>query len=88
MRRKIFRPEKEELFAGIGNCDNEVCDLCTPVSRDSDWLRARRPKGRSSSPGKIKNVPFSKQSRPVLAPTQPTIQCVPWALFPGKAAGA
>jgi hypothetical protein len=46
-------------------------------SRYSDWLWAGRPKGRSLSPGMIKNFHFSTPSR--LAPAQ----CVPRALTPG-----
>jgi hypothetical protein len=43
-------------------------------SRYSDWLRAGRPRGRSSSPGRTKNFLFSKSSRPALGSTQPPIQ--------------
>jgi hypothetical protein len=39
-----------------------------------------RPRGRSSSPGRIKNFLFSKSSRPGLRSTQPPIQWVPGAL--------
>jgi hypothetical protein len=52
-------------------------------SRYNDWLRAGQPKGRSSSPGKIKNFLFSTLSRPALRPTQPPIQWVLGALSPG-----
>jgi hypothetical protein len=41
------------------------------------------PGGRSSSPGRVKNVLFSKSSRPALGSTQPPIQYVPGALSPG-----
>jgi hypothetical protein len=51
--------------------------------RYSDWLRTGRPKGRSSSPCRVKNFLFSTSSRPALGSTQPPIQWVPWALFPG-----
>jgi hypothetical protein len=37
-------------------------------SRYSDWLRAGRPRGRGSSPGKVKNVYFSISSRPFWGP--------------------
>jgi hypothetical protein len=57
-------------------------------SRDSvveygDWLRAGRPGGRSSSPGRVKNFVFSTSSRPKLASTQPPIRWVLGALSPG-----
>jgi hypothetical protein len=52
-------------------------------SRDSDYLWAARPRGRSSSPGKVKNFLFSTSFRPALGPTQPPIQWVPRALSPG-----
>jgi hypothetical protein len=58
--------------------------------QNSDWLRAGRPRGRSSSPCSGKIFLFSTSSSPpsVLRPTQPPIQWVlrdfPW----GTAAGA
>jgi hypothetical protein len=52
-------------------------------SRYSDWLWAGRQTGRSSSPGRVKNLFISTSSRPVLGPTQPPIQWVPGALSPG-----
>jgi hypothetical protein len=42
-----------------------------------------RPRGRSSSPGKVKNVLFSISSRPAPGPTQPPIQSVKGTLSPG-----
>jgi hypothetical protein len=36
-----------------------------------------------SSLGRIKNVPFSTSSRPALGPTQPPIQWVQEAVYPG-----
>jgi hypothetical protein len=58
------------------------------ASRYSDWLRAGRRRGQSSSPGRVKNFLFSKSSRPALLCTQPPIQWVPDAFPRGKAAGA
>jgi hypothetical protein len=52
-------------------------------SRDSDWLRAGRPRGRSSSPGRVKNFLFSTSSRRALGSTQPPIQWVPGAILSG-----
>jgi hypothetical protein len=49
----------------------------------SNWLRAGRPRGQSSSPGRVKNFLFSAASRPALEPTQPPIQLVPGVLSPG-----
>jgi hypothetical protein len=54
----------------------------TRKSRYSDWLRAERPRGRSSSPGRVKNFLFST-SKPALGSTQPPIQWVPGTLPPG-----
>jgi hypothetical protein len=51
-------------------------------SRYSDWLRAARPRGRSSSPGRVQNFLFSTASRPALGSIQPPIQWVPGALSP------
>jgi hypothetical protein len=55
-------------------------------SRCIVWLRARRPRGRSSSPGGVKNFPFSTSSRPALGPTQPPIQRLPGVKRPGREA--
>jgi hypothetical protein len=52
-------------------------------SRYSDWLQAGRPRGRSSSPGKVKHFLFSMSSKLILGPTQPPIQWVPVVLSPG-----
>jgi hypothetical protein len=52
-------------------------------SRYSDYLRAGRPRGRSSSPGRVKNFLFSRSASPVLRSTQPPVQWVPGTLSPG-----
>jgi hypothetical protein len=41
---------------------------CKTRSRDSDWLQARWPRVRSSSPGRVKNFLFSTSSRTGLGP--------------------
>jgi hypothetical protein len=46
-------------------------------------LPAGRSRGRSSSPGRVKNFLFPKLSRPALKSTQPPIQWVPGALSLG-----
>jgi hypothetical protein len=61
-----------------------IYSRCEPgQSRYSDWLRAGRPRGRSSSPGEVKNFHFSMSSGPALGFTQPPIQWVRGALSPG-----
>jgi hypothetical protein len=67
--------------AYLGKCRDTLVGYC---SRYSDWLRAGRPRGRSSSPGRVKNFLFSTSSRSAVGPTQPPIQWAPG----GKAAGA
>jgi hypothetical protein len=53
-------------------------------SRYSHWLRAGRPRGRSWSPGGVKNFLFFTSFRPALGSTQPPIYpWVPGALPPG-----
>jgi hypothetical protein len=51
--------------------------------RYSDWLRAGRPRGRSSSPRRVKNFLICASSRPALGSTQPPIQWIPGDLSPG-----
>jgi hypothetical protein len=53
------------------------------LSRYSDWLCARRPRVRSSSPSRVKSFLFSTSSIQALGPTQPPTQWVPGALSPG-----
>jgi hypothetical protein len=49
----------------------------------SDWLQGRRPRGRSSSSGRVKNFLFSTSSRLALGSNQPPIQGVWGAIAPG-----
>jgi hypothetical protein len=51
---------------------DSVVDIATGYELDA--------KGRSSSPGKVKNFLFSTSSRPALRPTQLPIQLVPETL--------
>jgi hypothetical protein len=51
-----------------------------PSHRYSDWLRDGRPRGRISSPGRVKNLLFSTLFTPALRFTQPPIQWIPGAL--------
>jgi hypothetical protein len=51
-------------------------------SRYCHWMRARRPRCWSSSPGRVKNFHFTS-SRPALGPIQPHNQWVPEGLSPG-----
>jgi hypothetical protein len=52
-------------------------------SRYSDWLRAGRPRSRSSSPGRVKKVLSSTSSNPALGSTKPPTQWVPGDLSQG-----
>jgi hypothetical protein len=52
-------------------------------SQYSDWLRSERPRGRISSPGRVKNFLFSKSSRLSLGSIQRPTKWVPGALSPG-----
>jgi hypothetical protein len=69
------------LYFRILTFSSFLCDSRC-LSRYSKWLRAGRPRGRSSSPGKIKNCNFSISPKSTLRPTQRPIQSVPGALFP------
>jgi hypothetical protein len=56
----------------------------TEPLRDSAVGRATgRRRGRSTSPGRVKNFLFSTSSRPALRSTKLPIQWVPGAVFPG-----
>jgi hypothetical protein len=52
-------------------------------SRYSDWLRAERPRGRSSSPGRGNCFLPSTSSRPVPGTTQPIFQWGTGTMYPG-----
>jgi hypothetical protein len=53
--------------------------------RFSDWLRAERPRGRSSSPSRLENFLFLMLTRPGSEPIQPHIQCVSRSLHGSEA---
>jgi hypothetical protein len=53
------------------------------LSRYSDWLRAGRRRGWSSSPDRITNFLLSTSSRLALEPIQPPTQWIAAALSPG-----
>jgi hypothetical protein len=59
------------------------CYMIRKESRYRDWLRARRPRGRSPGPGGGKNFYFF-MSRLTLGPTQPPIQWVPRTFPPAR----
>jgi hypothetical protein len=90
----IYITRLTQSFLILHFCRSFLCIISvstdfTMRSRYSDWLRAGRPRGRSSSPGRVKNFHFSMSSRPALGSTQPPIEWVPGGSFPGgKAAGA
>jgi hypothetical protein len=67
--------------AAVGSHRLTASAMPRPRSWHSDWLRAERPSGRSSSPGRIKNFLFSTSLRTALGTTQHPIQWVP-GLFP------
>jgi hypothetical protein len=52
------------------------------INFSKNYLRAGRPRGRSSSPSRVKNFLFSKSSRSALRTTHPPILWVPGALSP------
>jgi hypothetical protein len=49
----------------------------------SDWLRAGQKRGRSLSPGRIKNFHFSTSSRPAVGSNQSPVQWLLGVLSPG-----
>jgi hypothetical protein len=56
-------------------------DNTTTTSRDSEWLQAGRPRGRSSSPGRVKNFIHVDQTVSGVHPTSYTMGTV--GFFPG-----
>jgi hypothetical protein len=70
----------QEGLSSMSDDDDDLHELGAGIAQS---VRAGRPRGRSSSPGRVKNFLFSKSSRPNLGSTQPPIQWVPGALSPG-----
>jgi hypothetical protein len=81
MRQKKSRIRREYLSCAV-NVIRHVTES-GQRSRYSDYLRAGKPRGRSSRPGRSKNFNFSMLSSPALAPTHPPTQWVLGALSPG-----
>jgi hypothetical protein len=79
-RINYLYPEAMRPGKGVNFC------FYTNIIRSRDTvvgIAAGRPRGRSSSPGRVNNFLFSKFSRPALRTTQPPIQWVPEALSQG-----
>jgi hypothetical protein len=72
-----LRPLPEESDTYLHSIEAGSCSRC------SDWLRAGRPRGRTSSPYRDKIFLLFTSSTQFLGPTQPPIQWVPGALPPG-----
>jgi hypothetical protein len=75
-----------EEFGGTGDSKHNNHYHCSGYKipqRYSDWLRAGRPRDRSSNPGRDTNFLFSTSSGPTLGPTLSPIQLVPGVLSPG-----
>jgi hypothetical protein len=77
--KPLFYPED----GGSTILRNVIKSLLYQPSRYSDRLRAGRPRGRSSSPGRIKLFLLSTSYRLVLEPTHPPIQWGQGALSSG-----
>jgi hypothetical protein len=83
--RRIFRPKRKEARGHWRELKMRKFRSCVAPKRSrygrySYWLRAGRPRGRSSSPGRVKNFRSCISSRPALEPTQSR---VPGALSRG-----
>jgi hypothetical protein len=90
---KLFRPSSESEPTRTLIFERDVMIILNYIfmeepgklSRYSDWLRAGQRRGRSSSPGRIKNF-FFTLLRPALGSTQPLTQWVPGVKRTGREA--
>jgi hypothetical protein len=78
-KRPLGRPRR----MWMDNIKMNLRQLPGKRSRHGDWLWAGRPRGRSSSPGRVKNFLFTTSSRPNLGSTQLPIPWAPGALSLG-----
>jgi hypothetical protein len=87
--RKIVTSVTSATLVTIARCNNQRTELTSIINHRQilksvtifiqpliDWLRA--------GPGMVKNFLFSTSSRAALGSTQPPIEWVPGALFPGE----
>jgi hypothetical protein len=72
------------ILTRISEVSGPHIDQATYLLSYGAGIRAGRPRGQSSSPGRVKNFLFSASSRPALGFTKPPTQMGPG----GKAAGA
>jgi hypothetical protein len=60
-----------------------MADIVNHLKQEySDWLLTGRPRGQISSPGRSKIFLLSMSFRPVVGPTQPSIQWIPGTVSP------
>jgi hypothetical protein len=75
--KSCWAPKTSEITFTVNNCKLSIANINLSIvlrnpgyrSRYTEWLRAGRPRGRSSNPGRGKNFLFSMSYRPVLGPT-------------------
>jgi hypothetical protein len=84
-------PHVQELQPGENNLCPQSCEWLLHKTGDecsqyNNWLQAGWPRGRSSSPSRVKNFLFSTLSRLALGLTQPDIQWVPGVKRPEQEA--
>jgi hypothetical protein len=69
-----------KIYSYISSIPKAAIFICFNVTNStrylswySDWLQVGLPKGKRSSPGRVKNFHFCISFRPALGPTQPPI---------------